>query len=230
MLAFFPPSSSVSGFTWSAHSRMIRFPTSVEPVKTILRTSGCPMRRSPASAPVPGTTWKTSSGMPASRREPLEPQRTQRGVLGRLDDHRVAGSQGRREPPRGDRHREVPRHDHADDPERFMEGDVDPPSHRDLPSGQALRCRGVVVKHVAHVARLPAGVADGVAGVAHLEGGKRLDVRVHRLREAPQQPGPVPWCHRAATSRKRGARGRPARQPLRGRPVAPFPRSSRRPG
>ena len=81
MLAFFPPSSSVSGFTWSAHSRMIRLPTAVEPVKTILRTSGCLTRRSPATAPVPGTTWKTSSGSPASQRELRQAQRGQRRVL-----------------------------------------------------------------------------------------------------------------------------------------------------
>ena len=66
MLAFLPPSSSVSGFTWSAHSRMICLPTAVDPVNTILRTSGCPTRCSPASAPVPRTTWKTSGGSPAS--------------------------------------------------------------------------------------------------------------------------------------------------------------------
>jgi len=34
-----------------------------------------------------------------------------------------------------------------------------------------------------------------VAGVAHLKAGQRLDVRVHRRREAPQQPGPVLRCH-----------------------------------
>jgi hypothetical protein len=31
-----------------------------------------------------------------------------------------------------------------------------------------------------------------MAGVAHLQARERLDVRVDRLREAPQQPGPVP--------------------------------------
>ena len=46
---------------------MIPLPTSVEPVKTILRTSGCLTRCSPATAPLPGTTWKTSSGSPACK-------------------------------------------------------------------------------------------------------------------------------------------------------------------
>jgi hypothetical protein len=66
MFAFFPPSSSVSDFTWSAQWRMIRLPTAVDPVKTTLRTCGWVTSRSPASAPVPGTTCSTSSGRPAS--------------------------------------------------------------------------------------------------------------------------------------------------------------------
>jgi len=41
-------------------------PTSVEPVKTILATSGWSTSRSPTTAPRPGTTWNTSSGIPAS--------------------------------------------------------------------------------------------------------------------------------------------------------------------
>jgi hypothetical protein len=53
------------------------------------------------------------------------------------------------------------------------------PGHRDLPPGQPLRGRGVVTEHVAHVAGLPPGVPDPVAGVAHLQAGERLDVGVH---------------------------------------------------
>jgi len=40
MLELLPPSSSVTRFTWSAQPAMILLPTAVEPVKTILRTSG----------------------------------------------------------------------------------------------------------------------------------------------------------------------------------------------
>ncbi len=43
---------------------MIRCPTAVEPVKQTLRTSGCVTNRSPTTAPLPGTTVKTPSGMP----------------------------------------------------------------------------------------------------------------------------------------------------------------------
>ena len=40
MLAFLPPSSSVTRFTCAAQPAMICRPTSVEPVKTTLRTNG----------------------------------------------------------------------------------------------------------------------------------------------------------------------------------------------
>ena len=45
---------------------MMRVPTSVEPVKQILRTSGWLTKRSPTTDPLPGSTVKTSSGRPAS--------------------------------------------------------------------------------------------------------------------------------------------------------------------
>ncbi len=46
---------------------MTAVPTSVEPVNTILRTSGWSTNRCPTTLPLPGSTWKTPSGRPASR-------------------------------------------------------------------------------------------------------------------------------------------------------------------
>ena len=46
---------------------MIAVPTSVEPVNTILRTSGWVTNRSPTTEPLPGRTVSTSAGSPASR-------------------------------------------------------------------------------------------------------------------------------------------------------------------
>jgi hypothetical protein len=66
-LALLPPSSRVSRFTWSAQPAMICLPTSVEPVKQILRTAGWVTNRCPTTLPLPGRTVKTLSGMPASR-------------------------------------------------------------------------------------------------------------------------------------------------------------------
>ena len=46
---------------------MIPVPTSVEPVNTILRTSGWVTNRSPTTEPLPGRTVSTPGGSPASR-------------------------------------------------------------------------------------------------------------------------------------------------------------------
>ena len=46
---------------------MTDLPTSVDPVKQILRTAGCEMNRCPTTDPAPVTTWNTPSGSPASR-------------------------------------------------------------------------------------------------------------------------------------------------------------------
>src|ERR1700759_3848679 len=66
MLELLPPSSRVTRFTWSAQPAMIRLPTSVDPVKQILRTAGWVTNRSPTTDPLPGITVKTPSGSPAS--------------------------------------------------------------------------------------------------------------------------------------------------------------------
>ena len=67
MLALLPPSSSVTRLTCWAAPAITLTPTSVEPVKTILRTSGWVMKRSPTTEPLPGSTWNSPSGRPASR-------------------------------------------------------------------------------------------------------------------------------------------------------------------
>ena len=46
---------------------MICWPTSVEPVNTILRTAGWSTSRWPTTLPFPGSTWNTPSGSPAAR-------------------------------------------------------------------------------------------------------------------------------------------------------------------
>ena len=61
-----PPSSSVTRLIVSAALAAIRRPTSVEPVKATLATSGCSTMRSPTTRPCPTTTLNTPSGMPAS--------------------------------------------------------------------------------------------------------------------------------------------------------------------
>jgi len=61
-----PPSSSVTRLIVAAARRATSAPTSVEPVKPILPTSGCSTRRLPALRPGPDTTFRTPGGRPAS--------------------------------------------------------------------------------------------------------------------------------------------------------------------
>ena len=117
---------------------------------------------------------------------------------------RLFGRQGRGEAPTGDRHGEVPRHDDPDDAERLAEGDVDAARDGDLAPEVPLRRPGVVGEDVAHVARLPARVADGVPGVLDLEQGELLLVLADEVGEAPQQQGTVG----GAEGPPGGARGR----------------------
>ena len=64
-----PPSSSETFFTWPAHCAISSLPTSVEPVKPSLRTSGFDVSSRPisgASSASPVTTERTPGGRPAS--------------------------------------------------------------------------------------------------------------------------------------------------------------------
>ena len=130
-------------------------------------------------------------GQAGLERELTEPDGGQRGQLGGLEHHRVAGGERRREAPAGDRHREVPGHDDADDAQRLVEGQVGAAGNRDLAPEQPLGGTGVVVQAVAHIACLPPRVAPRVAGVAHLELGELLDVRVDDGGEPAQQCRPL---------------------------------------
>ena len=195
MLALLPPSSSVHRFTWSAQPAMICLPTAVDPVKHTLRTSGWVTKRSPTTDPFPGTTVNTPGGRPAAR--PSSPSRIAVSGVSSAGFRTTVlpAARAGREAPAGDRHRKVPGHDDADHAERFAEGDVQPAGHRDLPAEEPFRRRGVVVDDVADVPRLPAGVADGVTGVRHLELGQLLEVVLDQRGEPSQQPGPLPGSH-----------------------------------
>ena len=141
--------------------------------------------------PLAGQDREDVLGQPRLAGQLAQAERGQRRELGRFQDHGVAGGEGGSEAPAGDGHGEVPGHDHAHDPERFLEGDVDAARYRYLAAEQPFRGRRVVVEHVADVARLPPGVADGVAGVDHLEPGELLAVGVHGFGEAAQEAATV---------------------------------------
>ena len=103
------------------------------------------------------------------------------------------GRERRRHAPGQDRHREIPRHDEADDAEGFLEGHVHTAGNGDLLAGQPLRGRGVVREHVADLAGLPGRGADRVARAGRLQRGELVGVGVDLLGEPAQQPAPVTW-------------------------------------
>ncbi len=124
-LADLPPSSSVTRLMDCEASAPTFRPTSVEPVKATLATSGCSTIRSPTVRPGPLTTFSTPSGRPAS-----SASRSRRSAVSGVSSAGFrttvfpAASAGRHLP-RGDREREVPGRDEADDPERLAERHVD---------------------------------------------------------------------------------------------------------
>lgn len=72
---------------------------------------------------------------------------------------------------------------------------------------QAFDPTGAVVEEVAHIARLPAGVADGVTGFADLQQGQFLDVFVDGGGEPAEQPGAIGGCRRGPDALGGGGAG-----------------------
>ncbi|CAB4928624.1 unannotated protein [freshwater metagenome] len=103
-----------------------------------------------------------------------------------LHDDGAAGRERRSETPAGDRHREIPGNDDAHDADRLLEGHVDATGDWDLPAEKPFGRPGVVSEHVRDVIRLPARIADRVAGVQDLKLGELFDVVAHDIGEAAQ--------------------------------------------
>src|SRR3954468_4648468 len=66
IMGFFPPSSSEQCLKLLAAVVPIVFPTALDPVNEIARTSGCSIICAPASGPNPATIFTTPLGKPAS--------------------------------------------------------------------------------------------------------------------------------------------------------------------
>ena len=108
-------------FRLPAAALTMSLPTSVEPVKATLSTSGCSASAAPAVSPKPVTMLTTPSGKPASLNQFAETQRRERRLFGRLQHDRAAGGQRRRELPGRHHQREIPRYDLADDADRLAQ-------------------------------------------------------------------------------------------------------------
>src|SRR6185369_14960741 len=134
---------------------------------------------------------------PGLERELTEPDRGQRGVRGGLEDGGVAGSQRRRDLPRGHEDREVPRHDQPDDTDWLAQREVETRlGHRDRLAVDLVRGTRVVVEDEARTHDLAAGAADRLADVAALEPGQLFAVLLDQIGELGERPatlagGPV---------------------------------------
>ena len=189
-LALLPPSSSVTAFDLvggSGHHLGADLGRAGEDDLADVGVADEPLSDHRALA---GQHLEKTLGQAGLHGQLAEPYRGQRRPLGRLEHHRVAGGQRRREAPGRDRHREVPRRDHTDHAHRFVEGDVQPAGHGNLPAGQPFRGSRIELQHVAHVTGLPLGAADRMPGVGDLQGGQLIDVGVDRGGEGPQRRGP----------------------------------------
>src|SRR3954469_1548990 len=121
-----PPSSSTDGVKCSAHLSAMILPTPVEPVKFTRRTAGWAMSSSTtsgASSVLCTTKLMTPGGRPASCRTDATAACTRGARLGRLEDHRVAEGQRRRDRARREDDRRVPR--------RHAEHDAGGPTDRE---------------------------------------------------------------------------------------------------
>ena len=75
----------------------------------------------PSCDPGPVRTFSTPGGKPDLDRDLAERQRGQRRLARRLQDHRVATRQRRRNLPGGEQQRKIPRHDRRDDADRLAQ-------------------------------------------------------------------------------------------------------------
>ncbi len=212
MFADLPPSSSVTRLIVAAADAAIEAPTSVDPVKAILPTSGCSTSRCPQVRPGPTTTFTTPGGTPASARSRAKRTAVSGVSSAGLSTTVLPGGERGRELPRGDREREVPRRDQADDADRLAEGHRDPAVDRDRVAEQPLGRRGEVAEGRDRAADLAAGRADRLARVARLEDGELLVGVLQRGREIAQDPGARAGRAARATRAAPRWRGRPPRR------------------
>ena len=191
-----PPSSIDRPLRFGAALRKIVCPVVVSPVKEISGTSGCLTRASPASSPRPLTRLNTPSGRPASLKISAHRRRRERGELGGLEDHGVAGGQRGGELPGLQHERGVPRRDEAGDADRLAVDVVD------LRAGHLVGVVGLGDDQVGEEAevlrgplRLAQRLGDRQAGVEGLELGEAGVLRLDGVGDRVQDAGAVARLH-----------------------------------
>jgi hypothetical protein len=125
-----------------------------------------------------------------------DPKQRRRRELGRLDDARVAGRQGRGQFPGGHVHGVVPRRDERGDSEWFAP-DLAGVVEQVLPGGLAeavARCGGEEAPVVDDDVHLVPGGADGFSGDARFGGRQLVLVRLDEIGDPVQDFRALPWC------------------------------------
>ena len=121
---------------------------------------------------------------------PREQRRTQRRPLGRLDHDRVAGRQGRGQPPGRQHQRRVPGHDQAGDADRLVHRVVDELlADLERPSVQLRDHAGVVVEVVGCTRRESAHLRNRHPDIEHFEFDELGGVFTDQIRNPAKRRG-----------------------------------------
>ena len=171
-------------------------PTSVEPVKATLATSGCSTSRVPTTEPLPTTTWSTPSGMPASRASSAR-RRAVSGVISAGLTTMVlpvasAGPTFHEVMAMGKFHGTMA----ATTPRGSWKVMSTPPATGHGRAPVLVHRAGVEVEDLGDHGHLVAALGDGLADVGRLQPGQLLTVLLDLGGEPPQQAGPVGRGHR----------------------------------
>jgi ParB family chromosome partitioning protein len=185
---------------------MMCWPVRVEPVKATLSTPGWLIAGLAAEARHDVDHARREAGLVE---QVAQVQRRQRRLLGRFQDHRVAGGQCRRQLHHRHEQREVPRHDLADDADRLAQRvGQERPAHRHRLAAQLGRPAGVVAQRLHGQRQVHlAGVAKRLAGVVGLERGERGGVLLDEVGEAVQQALAIRGPHAGPGVRLEGRAG-----------------------
>ena len=205
----------------SAALRMIALPVVVSPVNATLSMPGCSTSAWPTVEPGPVMTFRTPGGKPDLDRNLAERDRRQRRLAGRLEDDGVAARQRRRDLPRRQQQRKIPRHDGGDDANRLAQrvGEVvaldgDGLAHHLVgPAGEVLEA--LRRRRNLDVPRL----ADRLAVVKRLEPRDLVGSLHQPIGQPADQPAPLSGRHLAPRARR--APPAPPPRPRRRRPPRP---------
>src|SRR6218665_2822904 len=191
IFADLPPSSRVTRVICVAQPSIMRLPTSVDPVNTILRTRLAGDKPLAHHRTFTGQHLEQPLGQSCLETELRESDACQGGPLGGLQYARVARSECGCKAPRRNRHRKVPRCNNAHDAEWLSKCDIQATRNRDLPPTQSFRACRVVLEHVSNMARFPPSLAERMSRILHFQPREFFDRVIHRVCETAEQPPPI---------------------------------------